>query len=166
MFYLELFGALGSGGVDYVVVGGLALNLHGVERATMDVDLAIALDEGNLRRAVAVFQALDLRPIAPVRWDEVTAPGQLARWRADKHMLVLGLQKASGMAPTVDVLTALPVPFADLLRNSVIKELAGLRVPVAGIDDLINLKRDTGRAIDKADIEALEKLKRIKSTPS
>ena len=162
MFYLDLFRALGAGGVDYVVVGGLALNLHGVERATMDVDLAIALDEGNLRRAVAAFQALELRPVAPISWNDVVFPGQLARWRAEKHMLVLGLQKATGVAPTVDVLTSLAVPFETLKKNAVIKDLAGLAVAVAGIDDLIALKRYTGRAIDSADIEALEKLKRVR----
>jgi len=166
MFYLDLFRALAVGGVDYVVVGGLALNLHGVERATMDVDLAIALEESNLHRAVGAFRSLELRPVAPVSWDEIAAPGQLERWRTEKHMLVLGLQKVTGLAPTVDVLTALAVPFDALKRNSVTKDLAGLAVPVAGIDDLIALKRDTGRAIDAADIEALEKLKRVKSGQS
>jgi Nucleotidyltransferase of unknown function (DUF6036) len=163
MFYLDLFRALGAAGVDYVVVGGLALNLHGVERATMDVDLAIALDESNLRRAVGAFQALDLRPVAPVSWTDIVKPGQLERWRSEKHMRVLGLQTATGVAPTVDVLTSLPLPFEALKKNSVAKNLAGLTVPVAGIDDLIALKRDTGRATDIADVEALEKLKRVKA---
>jgi Nucleotidyltransferase of unknown function (DUF6036) len=166
MFYLDLFRALDAGGVEYVVVGGLALNLHGVERATMDVDLAVALDANNLRRAVAAFQSLDLRPVAPVSWDEIVKPGQLARWRTEKHMLALGLQKTSGLAPTVDVLTALSIPFDALKRSSITKDLAGLAVYVAGIDDLIALKRDTGRAIDIADIEALEKLKRVRAERS
>jgi hypothetical protein len=52
MFYLDLFRALNEAGVRYVLVGGVALNLHGVERATMDVDVAIALDGDNLSRAV------------------------------------------------------------------------------------------------------------------
>ena len=50
MFYLNLFRALQEERVDYVVVGGLAMNLHGVERATMDVDLVLAMDDANLRR--------------------------------------------------------------------------------------------------------------------
>jgi hypothetical protein len=166
MFYLDLFRALGKGRVDYVVVGGLALNLHGIERATMDIDLAIALDEENLRRAATVFRSLDLRPVAPVSWDEILKPGQLARWREEKHMLALGLQKATGHAPTVDVLTATTVPFATLRTNCITKDIEGLQVPVAAVDDLIALKHGTGRKIDIADIEALEKLKRIKSGTS
>ncbi len=39
MFYLDLFKALEKHKVRYLLVGGLAMNLHGVPRATMDVDL-------------------------------------------------------------------------------------------------------------------------------
>lgn len=48
MFYLDLFRAPDAAQVRYVLVGGVALNVHGVERATMDVDIAIALDARNL----------------------------------------------------------------------------------------------------------------------
>ena len=164
MFYLDLFRALGTARVRYVLVGGLALNLHGVERATMDVDVALALDDDNLRRAVGAMQALGMRPIAPIGWDDVLRPGQLARWYDEKHMLALGLRKEHGIAPTVDILTRLSVPFETLSANSEVKDLAGLRVPIASIDDLIALKTGTGRAIDASDIEALRLLQRMRGT--
>ncbi len=44
MFYLEVFRALEEHKVRYLLVGGLAMNLHGVPRMTMDIDLVIALD--------------------------------------------------------------------------------------------------------------------------
>ena len=44
MFYLNLFKALEKHKVQYLLVGGLAMNLHGVPRTTMDVDLVLALD--------------------------------------------------------------------------------------------------------------------------
>ena len=44
MFYLDLFRALQEQKVRYLVVGGVAVNLHGAERMTMDVDLMIAQD--------------------------------------------------------------------------------------------------------------------------
>ena len=61
MFYLELFKALQDERVDYVVVGGLAINLHGVERATMGVDLVLALDDANLRRSARAAVAAGAR---------------------------------------------------------------------------------------------------------
>ncbi|MGH6784025.1 MAG: hypothetical protein ACREBP_05310 [Sphingomicrobium sp.] len=161
MFYLDLFARLTQSHVRYVVVGGLALNLHGVERATMDVDLAVALDAGNLRAAIDVFRSMSLVPIAPIDLDDASDPAMLAHWRQDRHMIALGLRPAVGHGPTVDVLTATFVPFETLEANAVRKRLGDADVPIASIDDLIALKRAAGRPIDLSDIDALETLRRL-----
>jgi hypothetical protein len=163
MFYLDLFKALNDAGVRYVLVGGVALNLHGVERATMDVDLALALDPGNLARAVGALRALGLQPIAPVSWDDVARPGQLDRWYREKHMLALGLRMTVGFSPSVDLLIQPLVPFETLHANSESRDLQGIEIRMATITDLIALKTGTGRAIDAADIEALQTLKRLRA---
>lgn len=162
MFYLDLFRALAEHRVRYVVVGGLALNLHGVERATMDVDLAIALDAKNLSAAIDVLAELDLMPIAPVALDDARDPATLRRWRSDKHMLAFGVRPSTGVGPTVDILTELPLAFDTLALSAVVKRIAAIDVPVASVEDLIAMKRAAGRAIDLADIEALEALKRLR----
>ena len=161
MFYLDLFGALARHKVRYVVVGGLALNLHGVERATMDVDLVVALDAPNLAAAIDAFEAIGLAPVAPVNIGEARDPETLRRWRREKNMGVFGLRPTRGAGPTVDCLIDPVVPFASLAQNAVTKAIGEVRVPVAGIDDLIALKRAGGRAIDLADIEALGRLKQL-----
>jgi hypothetical protein len=48
MFYLDLFRCLHAHNVRYLLAGGLAMNLHGVPRMTMDVDLVLALDDENI----------------------------------------------------------------------------------------------------------------------
>lgn len=48
MFYVDLFSALDRHKVDYLLIGGLAVSLHGVERATMDVDITVAMNPDNL----------------------------------------------------------------------------------------------------------------------
>jgi predicted nucleotidyltransferase len=163
MFYLDLFRALETARVRYVLVGGVALNVHGVERATMDVDIAIALDARNLAQTVAALRSLNLQPIAPVSWDDIMRPGRLERRYEEKHMLALVLRKADGFAPSVDVLTRTSVPFDTLYANRVVKILDGMPVSIAGIDDLIALKTGTGRKIDASDVEALNTLKKIQS---
>lgn len=165
MFYLDLFGALQSADVKYVLVGGLAMNLHGVERSTMDIDLAIALDDANLQRAVTALRGQDLIPAIPAGWDDVVRPGQLDRWHDEKRMLALSLRKREGIAPSVDILTRPPVPFEQLFANRIVKDIAGVLVSLAGIDDLIALKRVAGRKIDLSDVEALELLKRMQARP-
>ena len=66
MFYLDLFQALQKHEVRYVVVGGVAINLHGVERATMDADLVLAMDQANLQRFLKAASELALKPLLPV----------------------------------------------------------------------------------------------------
>jgi hypothetical protein len=147
--------------VRYVVVGGLALNLHGVERATMDVDLAVALDASNVAAAIDAFEELGLVPVAPVTIDEARNPETLRRWRRDKNMVAFGLRPGKGAGPAVDCLIDPAVPFATLAVNAIAKAIGELRIPIASIDDLIALKRVAGRAIDLADIEALGRLKQL-----
>lgn len=147
MFYLDLFHALARHDVRYVVVGGLALNLHGVERATMDVDLVIALDPPNLGAAIDAFERLDLAPVAPVKIEEARDPENLARWRRERNMIAFGMRPKSGTGPTVDCLIDSAIPFARLAGNAVTKAIGAVRVPVASIDDLIAMKRASGRAI-------------------
>jgi hypothetical protein len=161
VFYLDLFGALGARNVRYVLVGGLALNLHGVERATMDIDLAVALERENLAAALAVAVDLDLVPVAPVPLEDAADPATLQRWRIEKNMIAFGLRPRVGHGPVVDLLTSLPVPFATLAANAVIRSVAGVAIAVASIDDLIAMKRAAGRPLDLSDIEALESIKRL-----
>ena len=161
MFYLDLFQALEVKQVRYVLVGGLAMNLHGVERATMDIDLALALDPPNLAAALDILHDLDMRLMQPITREQILTPGQLERWFTEKNLIALSLQKQQGHAPTVDLLTHLPFDFAELYAHCEVKKIGGISVNIAHIDDLIRLKRSAGRKIDLADIEALQLLKML-----
>jgi hypothetical protein len=161
VFYVDLFRELDEHHVRYVVVGGLALNLHGVQRATMDVDLAVALDAANVGACLDTFAALDLVPVAPVTIDAARDPDTLRAWREQRNMIAFAVRPAGGAGPTVDMLIAAPVDFDELASRAVEKRVAGVAVIVASIDDLIAMKRIAGRAVDRADIEALRALQRL-----
>ncbi len=163
MFYLDLFDALARHGVRHVLVGGLAINLHGVERATMDVDLALAITAANLSRSVDAFEELGLVPVAPVPATEARDPAAFARWRTDKRMIAFGWRPTRAPGPVVDCLTSLPMPFDDLWSRATAKRLGTVDVRVAAIDDLIAMKRFAGREIDRSDIVALERLRALGS---
>lgn len=161
MFFIDLFRALQEENVAYLIVGGLALNLHGVERSTMDVDLALAMDEENLRRFLRAAGRLDLRPTLPVPLDALVNQAMVAEWVAKRNMIAFSLRSPLPATPTVDVLVTLPLPFADMYGRRVEKSIGAIAVSLAGIDDLIALKSRTGREIDRSDVEALGKLKRV-----
>ncbi|MFN4361659.1 MAG: hypothetical protein ACK4F4_13145 [Hylemonella sp.] len=66
MFYLDLFAALDRHKVEYVLIGGLAVALHGVERNTMDIDVCVVISPVNLQHLIDAAQELRLSPMLPV----------------------------------------------------------------------------------------------------
>ena len=158
MFYLDLFKALQDDSVRYVVVGGLAVNLHGVSRLTMDVDLVVALDAENLARFAKAAQRLALKPVVPVALDELGDAAKVRSWIEEKHMLVFALRPPGAADPTIDLLMQPAVSFDEVYRARLEKDIAGIRVPVASIAHLVALKTGTGRHKDESDIVALRAL--------
>jgi len=161
MFYLDLFRALQEEQVNYVVVGGLAINLHGVERATMDVDLVLAMDDANLRRFLVAATRLQLKPSLPVPLEALCNADQLDAWVRDKHLIAFALRSASPNTPTVDIIVRPQVPFETIYRNRIEKDIGGVQFKLASIEDLIALKSGTGRKQDASDIDALQVVMRV-----
>lgn len=161
MFYLDLFRALQDEDVRYLVVGGLAVNLYGVERATMDVDLMLAMDTENVRRFIRAARALGLTPVPPVALDSFADEAMRASWFEEKRMIVFALRASDPAAPTLDVLIRPPLPFDEAWSRRMEKTVGGLTVQLASLDDLIRMKGATGRQRDRSDIEALERARRI-----
>jgi hypothetical protein len=151
-----IFDALNRAGVRYVVVGGVAVVLHGHPRLTADLDLAVDLAPGEARRAVDVLLGLGLRPRAPVEASHFADPATRARWIAERVMRVFSLQDPDDPLRVVDLFVENPIDFEGLWTRSEVVDLSGTTARVASIPDLIGLKRLAGRPEDLLDIEALE----------
>ena len=158
MFYVELFRQLETDKVRYMVVGGLAMNLLGVPRSTMDVDLVLALDAENLRHFLEAARHLRLSPVAPVQLDEFLDPEKRRLWRKQKNMLAFALRSPQLEAPTVDILIDPPVDIEAALKRVEYRMVQDLRLPVMSVRDMITLKEQAGRQQDIADIEHLHRL--------
>ncbi len=83
--FARLLGALHGGGVDCIVVGGLAATIHGSARLTQDVDVSYARSEANLERVVRALGPLEpyLRGAPP--GPAVRVVGCTAEGRAQLH---------------------------------------------------------------------------------
>lgn len=159
MSMYSLLAALSEAGVDYVLVGGLAVSLHGYQRVTLDVDVVLALDDANLSRFIDCAGAAKLKPVLPIPLDALRNAALIDQSHREKGMLAFALRGADLMATVIDVLVRPVVPFETLKRNAVAKRVGPLSIPVASIDDLVTLKTGTGRSKDALDIEELLKLK-------
>jgi hypothetical protein len=129
--------------VEYVVIGGLAVQAHGHPRTTQDLDLVPAPGRENLERLRAALTALGARPVGASRPQPVELP-------------VDGVLELDTDAGGVDVHLNPPggAPFRDLRARALELQIDVL-VPVAGLDDLISMKRASGRPIDRGDVLAL-----------
>ncbi len=161
MFYLDLFSGLQKHEVKYLVIGGIAINLHGVERATMDVDLVLAMDEGNLQRFLQAATELKLKPLLPVQLESLGDARLIDDWVRERHLIAFSLRPPSNTAPSIDIVVRPKLPFEVMYQNRLEKDVGGVRLNVASIDDLIALKTDTGRTQDASDIVALSKVKQV-----
>ena len=140
--------ALAEHGVEYVLIGGLAVQTHGHVRTTNDADLIPAPDPPNLERLAAALRSLDARVIDPgAEGTEVDARmlPQATIWRF--------VTRDGG----IDVIHEAPGarPFLELSERALHVRLGDVDVPVVSLDDLIHMKLARGRPVDLADVAAL-----------
>lgn len=157
---VELLQALSDGQVQYVLVGGLAVQLHGFLRSTFDIDLVLAMNDENLSRFIAVAQEYGLVPVLPVPIESLRNASLIDQWHREKGMLAFALRETHIGGSVVDVLVRSDVPYDTLMANAVAGELFGRKVWIASIDDLLVMKRIANRPKDQLDIAALEKINR------
>src|SRR5690606_21486518 len=84
----QIFAALRAADARYVVVGGVAVNLHGYQRFTKDLDLVVELVPDNALRTLAALQSLGYKPALPVKAVDFADPEIRAAWIRDKDMMV------------------------------------------------------------------------------
>ena len=161
MFYLDLFSKLQQFEVQYLLIGGLAVSLHGVERATMDIDITVAMQPNNLDKLIACAESLALKPVLPIPLSSLKNIEQLKQWHQEKNLLAFALRTEELAGVTLDILLFPPIEFSKMQQNVTQFDIGNIKVNVASIDDLIALKQAAGRAIDLSDIEHLNKLKRL-----
>jgi hypothetical protein len=143
--YKDMLRALSDERVRFILVGAYALAAHGYPRATMDIDIWVMPSPEN---ADAILQALR-RFGAPLH--------NLTK----EDLLKDGTVFQIGVAPRrIDIITsASGLRFEPTFQNSIPVNIEGIEVRIPSIDDLILIKRATGRTKDLADAEALESLK-------
>ena len=159
-----LFKALNDAGVRYVVVGGLAVVLHGYARLTVDVDLVVDLDEEQARKAIKAMVGMGLRPRVPVDARDFADRSVREGWIRDRGMQVFSMFDPTHPMRVVDLFVHHPIPFEELWSRSSRFELQDTIVHVASIPDLIHLKRLAGRPQDQADIVQLEAILKMKKS--
>jgi hypothetical protein len=150
--------ALAEANVRYLVVGGVAVVLHGHLRVTANLDLVVELEPDNVCRAIVALQGLGFRPRAPVPAMQFADPQIRKTWVESKGLTVFSLWSPTLVGLEVDVLAREPFDFDATYGRAVRVELQTCTAAVISIDDLIVLKQAAGRPRDVEDVTALRTL--------
>jgi len=148
--------ALDDAGVRYLVVGGVAVVLHGHLRTTGDLDLVVELSPDNLVRALDALEDSGFRPRPPVPLRSFADPETRRSWIETKNLQVFSLWHPELPGFEVDLFVEEPFDFDEAWNRRVEVQLAGMIAMVVGLDDLLALKRAAGRVRDLEDVAVLE----------
>lgn len=146
----RLLHSLSEAGVDFVVIGGVAVVIQGSPRFTRDLDISYATDRENLGRLCSLLTSLGA---------QLRGIGEDVPFVADAHSLkqaqMLTLTTRDG---DLDLLADPPGSpgYASLKRKASRVDLQGSTVSIASIEDLMAMKAATGRQQDLVDLESLE----------
>ncbi len=156
--FLQILNELRDHRVDFVIVGDVAVALHGGSRVTFDLDIVPSLAPDSWRTAVDLLWSLGARPRIPEPLERIRDVDHVRRWRLDKNMLALNFRAPDG-GVEVDLLVGESDAFEGLRRRAVEITIDERTFLVASIDDLIDMKQRSGRPQDLLDIAELRNIR-------
>ena len=162
MFYEEIFRELQQKQVRYLVIGGVAVNLHGFSRSTGDLDLMLSLNEENLTKFVEIIKSLGWKPRLPVELSDFVDASKRDTWIKEKNMKVFSVYNPKKEIEHIDVMVENYIEFDKAYQNREEVLVGNLKITIMSITDLIELKKIADRGRDKIDINALKKIQELR----
>ncbi len=149
---------LNTARVRYLVVGGVAVVLHGYLRTNADLDLVVQLEPDNLGRSLDALEQAGFRPRPPVPLRAFAEPDTRRSWIEAENLQEFSLWHPDLTGFEVDLFVTEPFDFDTAWNRRIEAPLDHTHAPVVCLDDLLALKRASRRATDLEDVAALEAL--------
>lgn len=140
----KLLKSLKENKVDFLVIGASAFPVYGYARATLDIDLFVRPNLGNIRKAIKALEQFgyDLIDLMPEDFLENKILIRQYSVEADIHPFVKG------------------ITFEEAWKNKISAQFGETEVYFPSLDDMIKMKKAAGRAIDLEDLKYLTKIKK------
>ncbi len=161
MIYYDILSNFYKDGVKYLIVGGLAVNIHGVPRLTQDIDIIISMEKDNILKLCQCLNKLGYKPRLPVNPEDLSNPVVLNEWVSEKNMKAFSFYNKENSLKVVDIVISHPLDFNLAYSKKEEISIKQIKIPVVALDDLIKMKESSGRGKDLSDIKMLNKIKEI-----
>jgi len=155
----SLLKELAGASVHYVVCGGVACVLQGVERSTYDLDIAVTFEKENLEKLIEITNKFDLIPRIPEPVENLFDDEKREKWIKEKNAIVYTFISKKGPLQ-LDVFLTYPGSFEELFKNVNVIQIDNINILVSTKEELLFAKKNIipPRKKDLLDIEELEKL--------
>jgi hypothetical protein len=166
-YVIEILCVLVDKGVEFVVAGGAAMVLHGIQRMTLDLDIAVSPDQTNLCRFISTMNQLKFIPRAPVPAETILSRERVEALVREKNAMVFTFWCPGEPYKQIDMFLTRENGFDRLVSDARTLTVCGRTVLVASRRKLIEMKRrvEPMREKDLSDIEALQFIERTSQSP-
>ena len=159
--YEDVMRAFQKKKVKYLLVGGMATNLHGFARNTADMDILVEMSDENLAKVVSVLKGNGYRVKQPVDPMGIADKKIREDWINNKNMKAFNFYKEVNYSE-VDVIIDSPISYEKAKKDVMHLRVGSLNIPVISLKNLIRMKKRAGRDIDKMDIARLLLVKKLR----
>jgi hypothetical protein len=150
MLIYQLVDSFNKEKLKYAVVGGYALALHGIVRATMDVDFVLNLRESDFHLAENILNKLGLQSRLPVRAQDIIKMRK--EYIEQRNLLAWSFVDYQNPSRQVDILITEDLGDLDVEVISV----GGRKISVISLEELLRMKLASARPQDLVDAENIK----------
>jgi hypothetical protein len=155
----EMLVTLSDANVEFVVGGGVACVLQGVERVTLDLDIAVQMTERNLQNLISAMERLKLQPRVPISLADIGDPEFVRAMVIEKGALVFSLTDFSRPLRQIDIFLSPKLSFERLSEGADWIDIGGRKVQVASKRTLLDVKQEIQPLRPKDSLDVAELLR-------
>ena len=159
--YLSILRQLSNKQIKYIVAGGVACVLHGVERVTMGIDLSLLMSEENIKSFLIVMKDLGMIPRAPVPAEFLLSEDNRRIMREEKGALVFSFWNPTDPLLVVDVFLSENHSYEELNKDAIKISLEEIEIQIISLDKIIAIKESIipPRSKDIFDLQVLMEIR-------
>lgn len=150
MLLFQITDAFEAVKLKYALIGGYAMALHGMVRATMDIDFVLSLRQADFELAEKALGSIGLKSRLPIRAQDVIKMRK--EYIENRNLIAWSFVDYQNPSRQVDILITRDLKDLELVKISV----GGRKIPVASLGELLRMKKEAGRPQDLIDIENIK----------